>query len=130
MQKLTNSDRAHAYLMRLNGMSFQEIADHFGVSKQCIAQLLPCSGRSYQRNRVPERCVYVGIREYMIRERMTYARLAALCGLGAATVQGTLTGKNSPVKKTIDAILEATGLSYEEAFRRDPESKGAGADEE
>lgn len=48
--------------------------------------------------------------------RMTYNRFAALCGSSPTVLYRNLTGETEITKRTIDKILEVTGLSYEEAF--------------
>ena len=115
-QKMTDRDKADAYFMRLNGFSLQEIADQFGVSKQYIAQMFPASGRAAQHMRNPERCIYPSIRKYMKQNRMTYSRLAALCGCSPTSLYRNLTGEAEITKRTIDKLLEVTQMTYEQAF--------------
>ena len=118
-RKLTNRDKADAYFMRLNGMSLQEIADKFGVTRQCIAQLLPASSPSFRHPTNADKCIYPAIREYMQKNRMTYSRMASLCGVTSMTIYNCLTGEVTPTKKTIDRVLEVTQMTYEEAFKKE-----------
>jgi hypothetical protein len=54
----------------------------------------------------------------MIVNDLNYTRLARLCGTTMESVRNGLTERTDIKKKTIDAILEVTGLTYEEAFRK------------
>lgn len=117
--KMTNRDKAEAYFMRLNGNSLREIADKFGVSYQYIAQILPSSAPAFHHPTNTEKCIYPAIRKYMEKNRMTYGRFASLCGLSPMSLYRNLTGDSTPLKKTIDRVLEVTGMTYEEAFNVD-----------
>ena len=63
--------------------------------------------------------VYPAIDYYMRKHCMTYGSFAEKCGIGYSTVYEMLVGMYSPTKATIDRILAATGMTYEEAFRTD-----------
>ena len=119
LPKMTNKDRADAYLMRLEGASLQEVADRFGVSKQCISQMLPTQERSYQKPRDVKMCVYPAIREFMDRNRCTYSRLAAMTGIGKNKLRRGLIGETEMTMSTINKILDVIEIPYEDAFRKE-----------
>lgn len=114
-QKLSTSDKIEAFSMRLNGSSLQEIADKFGVSRQCIFQIVP-TGTSYRLSNNYESCIYPNIRRFLIENRYSYHRFADLCAVSLTCMHNALIGRVSPHKSTIDKILEVTGMTYEEAF--------------
>ena len=60
---------------------------------------------------------YVGLRDWMIENCVTVAELERRCG--NLRMLASLTGKSNPSKYTIDAILQVTGLTYEECFKED-----------
>ena len=71
------------------------------------------------------RYVYRGIELWMQRTQTSLERLAERAGISGSALQSILKGRTpSPGKDTIDRILAATGLTYEEAFRRRPGRRG------
>lgn len=118
-RKMTNKDRADAYLMRLEGASFREIAKKYGVSFQYLQNILPAVN---PRKKSAYHCIYPAIANYLRENNLSCAGFAKSAGVGAVTITETLKGAHSPSKKTIDAILRITGLTYEEAFREKDEA--------
>lgn len=112
---MTNEERAQAYLMRLNGATIQDIADHYGVSKQYISSLMPPEKKYAQKN-VAKNCVYPNIAQYMRDNQLTYHRFAHKCNINFGSIYSVLTGQHEPGKRIIDKILSTTGLKYEQAF--------------
>ena len=117
-RKMTNRDRAEAYFMRLEGSSFQEIANRFGVSRQCIQQCLNglCE-RTPRRNL--DTIIYPAIKNYMKENRLSFNGFSHSCGISLGSIVGGLCGKNEISKRVIDAILDVTGMTYEEAFKKE-----------
>lgn len=118
ISKMTNKERAEAYFMRLEGKTFQEIADRFGVSKQNIQRLLNgvCE-RSPRRDL--DTIVYPAIKNYMKENKLSFNSISHLCGINIGPIINGLCGKNDISKRTIDAILDVTEMTYEEAFKKD-----------
>ncbi len=117
-RKMNNRDRAEAYFMRLEGSTYQEIADKFGVTKQHVQHILTgvCE-RSPRRGL--DTVVFPSIRNYMEEKELTFAALSRLCGLRVGTIINGLCGITDMTKKTIDVILDATGMTYEQAFYKE-----------
>ena len=112
---MTIDEKVKAYRMRLEGATYKEVGDYFGVSKQCIQQLLPRP----EKTRVEmsaESCIYKNISKWMLQEDVSYSKLALYSGLSTSGITRFLTGKGSANKSTIDKILDVTKMSYEEAF--------------
>ena len=121
---MTVDEKVEAYRMRLCGATYQEIANKFGVTKQRINQILPC--RVHKLGKAVNSCIYRGIANWMQENECGYACLAMKTGLTQLTIFNVLTGKRDSHKKTIDSILEVTGLTYEEAFgelKSEPEER-------
>ena len=119
MEKKT--DWAKAGEMILEGKSFQEIADYFGVTRQCIHYHFMGGGED---RKCYNDIVYPALREWFIGNRMTYAKFGALVfgkeyHRSVVAAQRMLTGLTK--RFTIDLLLKAsevTGMSFEEMFRR------------
>lgn len=107
--------------LREQGMTYQQIADHFGISYQAVAQTLA----KYNPNKFcfvrPSGCVYTGLRNWMNKNKVGISEFVRRCGVencycNKNRMVGYLSGKTDPPKRTIDKILAVTGLTYEEAF--------------
>lgn len=113
-KKFSNRDKSDAYYMLLEGASIRQISERFGVSYQRIQQILP-QGRTDKR--AADTCVFSGLSDYLKKTGASYSKLAKQSGISVPAIMSALKGERSPNKKTIDAILRSTGLTYEEAFR-------------
>ena len=109
--------------LREQGMTYQQIADHFGISYQAVAQPLA----KYQPNHfhyVTETgCVYPNIRKWLNDNKVNKSEFARRCGFCNQSdrkkrLDGYLKGRCDPPKRVIDKILSVTGLTYEQAFSK------------
>lgn len=91
------------------GMTYQKIGEVFGVSKQAVHQIIN-SGDGVRLSTLMK-IPYVGLRRWMLENRVTQKELNKRAGL---TVRITKDGNLS--MKAITKILEVTGLTYEECF--------------
>ena len=98
------------------GLTYEQIGDMFGVSKQAIHHA--SVERDGFRPSTIGRIKYVGLRNWMFANRCKLSDLEKMVG-GSRRLSSCLTGKHEPGKKTIDAILRVTGLTYEECFKED-----------
>lgn len=120
---MTNIEKADAYFMYLEGSSFQEIADHYSVTKQYIHTLLTERLSRPQGYHRKKNSVYPNLDLYMIENRITIHKFAETVGLSRSALDQILHGSKAPRKGSIDAILKTTGMTYEEAFYTEEESK-------
>lgn len=97
------------------GMTYEEIGDLFGITKQA-AQQAASAGDGMHVTTI-QGIKYVGLRNWMLKNRVGIRELSRRCGV--ASLSKTLTGNVSPRKNTIDAVLSVTGLTYEECFREE-----------
>lgn len=101
---------------RENGMTYDEIAAKFNVSRQCVHQAV----QAYEKFKVKESaCVYDGLRQWMNENHMRigqFCKLAEFNGKTESSLRGYLRGKSDMPMSVIDIILEITGLTYEQAF--------------
>ena len=117
MPKLQDSDGRQRAIsaMRDVGMSYEQIADIFGVSKQRVHQVAtrePSGG--YFRAGAVRNIPYIGLREWMIENRVSISKLRRMCG-----AKIDLSGNHAIRTQNAEKILQVTGLSFEECFRRE-----------
>lgn len=94
------------------GMTYDEIGELLGITKQRAHQLAT-QVRDGFRESINRRIKYVGLRNWLYERRMNVNILEKTCGTRFAS---SLYGDSEPRKSTIDAILKATGMTYEECF--------------
>ena len=114
---ISNEDKVKMFSMRLEGATFQEIADKFGISRQRVQQLL-CSNRPSTRKTL-NKIVYPNIAKWLDDNGMNIYCFGERCGLSSTSLRNFLLLDLGCTKYTIDKILEVTGLTYEEAFRKE-----------
>lgn len=95
--------------LRDKGMTYQQIAEHFGVSKQAVHQSI-CNSRVYAR------CVYPALRDWMTERHMSIVELSNAIGMKYKATRAFLLGEVVPKKPIIDAMIGLTGMTYEEMF--------------
>lgn len=112
--------------LRGKGLTYAEIAKELGISKQAVAQVLSKEQKSHFRPWTSDRCIYVGVRNWMNENQITMAELLRRFGFQPGSAlhyryRDYLSGQTELRKHTIDKLLEITGLAYEEAFRQEDE---------
>lgn len=113
---MTKEQKLEACSMRFDGLSIQEIADHLGVTKEYIRKITPnIKGRSVSLAKL-DTYIYPNISRWMVGNCVSTNKLSKMIGVTHVTVSNNLLGKTDLPKKTIDKILEVTGMTYEEAF--------------
>lgn len=105
--------------MRLNGMTYRDIAEKYGISVQRVQQI--AGSVSYFRPVSEKDCIYKGIRDWLNENRYSRTYLVRLMyedthAMLQEKVSHVLKGSNC-TKKIIDKILAVTGLPYEVAFK-------------
>lgn len=117
---MTREEKIKAFTMKLDGATYQQIANEFGVTKQCIQQMLIGGKRRNTWSIEQKGFIYPNLVNYMVRNNLhTVTAFKTHTGLNVAIhdlirrLQG-----NTPFKiDDIQKILSATGMSYEEAFQ-------------
>lgn len=103
-----------ARMMRDKGLTYEDIGEILGVSRQRAHQLVTEYPDGFHEESA-RKVKYVGLRNWLLENRMNMAELERKTGL--TRLHKTLKGDCEPRKSTIDAILAVTGLTYEECFR-------------
>ena len=114
--------RAQALKLRTEeNMTYQQIADSMGVSKQYISQLLCGTVKEKGYQRVRESAFpYPALINWMRENQVTQMKLVQKMGYASSPGNYNKVSqriKRGNLRKTdIDKLLEVTGLSYEKLF--------------
>jgi hypothetical protein len=125
--EIVNVDEAER--LRAHGLTYAQIAEYFGCSRQAVQQKLMKHRRVRRRwQAVIDGCPYAGLREFMLRRKdLSLSRLsAAVFGKGGRSerekTSRMLTGRNVSLTVRNVRDLEAlTGMPFAELFRREAE---------
>ena len=111
--------------MKESGLTFVEIGEAFGISKQRVYQLIGGQFRKHFNKITPKDCIYPNMRKWMndnqiSRSELTRRMFGDRHGVHYTWVSSFLKGTGRDVRKsTIDKYIAVTGLTYEELFARD-----------
>lgn len=111
---MTKEQKLEACSMRFDGVSIQEIADHFGVTREYIRQITPTINTLAVRRKKLDSYIYPNISRWMKENRVCASKLAKTIGISPVTVSNMLSGRVNTTKSTIDKVLEVTGMTYEQ----------------
>jgi hypothetical protein len=101
-----------------DGLSYEKIGQTLGISKQAAYKLgHPAAHNDYFHEDTIRKIKYVGLRDWMLKHRVTVTKLIELCGITGLKV--SLRNGLDLRKSSIDAILSITGLTYEECFKEE-----------
>ena len=125
-------DWKEAGKMLVEGKNFTEIAEHFGVTRQCIQQYYAYGKRARRTKQYGEAIVYPNLKDWFIKNRMSYRRFGAECFPDMNVNQALMVVRRILVGTTkqftfdqIKAMSAVTGMTFEEMFRRDDEQEAA-----
>ena len=117
---MTRDQKIEAFTMRIDGYSYREIADKMGISKQAVQDTLKrCLSRGGWDQAFCEKCVYPNIFKYMQDHKINLSEFSTSTGIVYSNLSKFLKGASNPSQASIDKILKATGMTYEEAFWRE-----------
>lgn len=110
--------------MRKNGATLTEIGNAFGLKRQRIYQIIGRAGVKRFREVTPDKCAYVGIREWMNYNKVGFADFTRMIygdfhPENYQRVCNWLKGNGDPRKKDIDKILQIIKQPYEVAFGKE-----------
>ena len=95
------------------GMSYTEIAEKYGVSRQCVHQA--CTFEPKHKVK-PRACIFVNLRNWMNQMGISRVQLAEMSIACYNSLVRYLTGKADIPKRVIDDLIKITGIPYEELF--------------
>lgn len=107
--------------MHEKGFTYEEIGELFGISRQAVWETATKSKNGFNESAV-RKIKYVGLKDWMMANKVCIRELERRCSdkLGydiRLSSMFLLLGSLEPVY--IDAILAATGLTYEDCFREE-----------
>lgn len=118
-----NKDRLLEMIkMRLDGCTYQEIAEKYGITRQCVQQSISSftgKERSVRKSSL-DICIYPNIRKWMLDNNISMIKLSKICGLAEThigSVRAKLCGEREFRISEIKAILKESGKTFEYMFR-------------
>ena len=116
------SRKAQMIEMHEKGMNYTDIGKVFGLSRQRVYQLIGGGYKSHFQSIKSENCIYEEIRQFLIVNKMSIAEFSRKIyednhPVHKSTISNVLKGSDVH-KSIIDRILDITGLTYEQAFKR------------
>ena len=113
---MNRGDKIEVFKMRLDGFTYQEIAEKFGVSKQYINQMLQ-SAIGERRNKTLDKIVYPNIANWLKNNECSISEFAIRVGIKRSTLDSKLYGRNKFNSDEIKRILDVTGMKFEECLK-------------
>ena len=116
------AERAYLYMAeRESGLTYQQIADKYGVTRQAVAAVCGKSNPNMFRFITKEGCIYPNLRKWMNDNKVSKKELIRRMGVVPFTTAqrlmgDRLSGRAELTKSEIDSMLMATGMTYEEMF--------------
>lgn len=109
--------------MRVDGYSYQDIGEKYGVTRQRAQQIV---SRAIKEKSVSARklCVYPNIDGWMFENNINQKDIAERAGCTQNNISSVLLGKHKPSYSVISAILEMSGMTFQEAFQKKGEDHG------
>lgn len=120
---MTTDERKEWMLsLRECGLTYKEIGEVTGTSKQRVFQLIGKNDKARFKPITEEQCIYDGLRNWMNENRISRAELVRMMyGTLHSSCLDRLRGWLKGTEMTmysINKILAVTGLTYEQAFLR------------
>lgn len=117
---MTDQQKLDALKMLLEGASYEEVGRKYCVSRQMVYKMFSgVIGKRSAGRKDSGKCVYPVLANWIAENCITQAAFADLIGVHFTNVSKFLLGKSNINKVTIDKILKATGMTYEECFRKE-----------
>ena len=127
MMTQENKDRLLEMIkMRLDGYTYQEIADKYGITRQCVQQSIVnfVEKERNVRKSALDRCIYPNIKKWMIDNDISMIKLSKICGRtekNTGAVRPKLNGEREFKISEIKAILKESGKTFEYMFSAEKE---------
>lgn len=121
---MTREQVIEAFTMRVDGFTYQEIANKFGISRECVQQKLR---REINGNKASSKnCIYPGLVNWMRGKGFSAFELNAKAGIckNIQAFYNRLYGRTGWEMDEIKKILAFTGLTFDEAFATEKHGDG------
>jgi predicted transcriptional regulator len=116
--------REQVMQLREQNKTYQEIGDELGISRQRVGAYLKTANPRGYKAWVKGRCVYTGLREWLIDNKCTMRQFIIQLGYtyhtnNAARWRNLLNGNTRLNIEEIRSIIWLTGKTFEELFVED-----------
>lgn len=120
MPRKPSIKKSEILALREQHLTYREIAERLGCTTQYIAQVCG-KHQPHMFHVISNKVIYPNIRNWMNENKISMNELCRRVGKTpygetANRVASWLYGTNDPRKPDIDALLKATGMTYEQAF--------------
>lgn len=107
---------------RDKGLTYQEIADKYGVSKSNVQKACAEFNPSYFKFHKEKTIIYPTLRKWMNDKKISISELVRrlgyeCCARTRCSIARVLSGVGNPRKELIDKLIAVTGMTYEELFK-------------
>lgn len=117
-----NKDRLLGMIkMRLDGCTYQEKADKYRITRQCVQQTIAnFTGKErIVKKSTLDRCIYPNLRQWMYKNEITLVKLTGIIGKSLTNTERTsqkIRGESDFKISEIKAILKESGKTFEYMF--------------
>lgn len=113
-----NTRKTEILKLRSEGLSLAKIGDRYGISRQRVYNILYPGIRQEKRR---DAYIFPNIAQWMNDNGESLTSLSKTTGYDISSVGSYLRGVTAPHYNFILAILQLTGMTFEEAFKRKEE---------
>lgn len=115
------ADKTQIIKDRESGMTCQQVAEKHGVTPQYVSYIAGRCDMSGHKVITESQCIYPNLRKWMNEHKVSRSELLDRMYLSRASgnidkLRFILNGTTIPKKDWIDAMIAATGMSYERLF--------------
>lgn len=106
---------------RDKGLTYQQIADKYGVTRQNVGIACAKYNPNKFRFQSEDKVIYPNLRNWMNTNKVGVSELLRRMRMSPGTgnhsmMRAVLRGKSNPRKALVDTLLSVTGMTYEELF--------------
>lgn len=117
---MTNEQRKMGKKMLESGCTYMQVAEKLGMSTSAVhAALYDPKYKELKKQKTISECYYPNLRKWMYDNDIPVGLMSSLCYVGNATMRRILS-KGTMSRDIARQILRVTGMSYEEAFYKNP----------
>lgn len=113
---MTNEQKIDIFAMRVNGYTYREIGEKYGISRERVQQIL-LTAVAPRKQKPGE---YPNISTWMAECRVTVLKMSEESGIARNSIYGYLKGRQKPSFRFIAYITQKTGMPFEVAFAKEP----------
>lgn len=113
-----NKNRQQMAEMRANGATYKQIGEEYGITKQAVQSLLKRerTGDKHRPYRVHVNTVYPVLGAWLYSKMINTQKFAEMMDVSYSTGRNLLQGKTPFKIAQIRAVLEMTGMDFNEVF--------------